>query len=146
MWKKLCGTRGIAPQMWKLVRGAALAADRHSWRDRERRLSWRASNIIEWPTSLGFRHDFLKSIQRYYRKISNDAAKTGPKFVGAQKTEISISADVDFAEMKKTETPSKSRRVGRYVKVLVNWWSLMHTSPGHIKNENILVLLPLWLC
>ena len=36
------------------------------------------------------------------------------KFVSAQKTEISISADGDFGEMKKTETPSKSRRVGRY--------------------------------
>ncbi len=28
--------------------------------------------------------------------------------------EISISADGDFDEMKKTETPSKSRIVGRY--------------------------------
>ena len=28
--------------------------------------------------------------------------------------EISISADGDFGEMKKTDTPSKSRRVGRY--------------------------------
>ncbi len=36
------------------------------------------------------------------------------KFIGAQNTEISISADGDFGEMKKTETPSKSRRVGRY--------------------------------
>ena len=40
--------------------------------------------------------------------------KTGTKFVGAQKTEISISADGDFGQLKKTETPSKSRRVGRY--------------------------------
>ena len=29
-------------------------------------------------------------------------------------TEISISADGDFVEMKKTETPSKIRRVGRH--------------------------------
>ena len=57
----------------------------------------------------GFRRDFLKSIQRDYRKISNDAPKTGTKFIGAQNTEISISADGDFGEMKKKETPSKSR-------------------------------------
>ena len=49
--------------------------------------------------------------------MSNDAPKKRIKFVSAQKTEISISADGDFGEMKKTETPSKSRRVGRYV----NW-------------------------
>ena len=54
-----------------------------------------------------------KSIQRDYRNRSNDAPKTGTKFVGAQKTEISISADGDFGEKKKTDTPSKSRRVGR---------------------------------
>ena len=47
------------------------------------------------------------------------ATKTGKKsgkFVDAQKTEISVSADGDFGEMKKTETPSKRRRVDRYVK------------------------------
>ena len=56
----------------------------------------------------------FKSIQRDYRNISDDAPKMGTKFVGAQKPEISISADEDFGEMKKTATPSKSRRVGRY--------------------------------
>ena len=35
-------------------------------------------------------------------------------FDDSQKTEICISADGDFGEMKKTETPSKIRRVGRY--------------------------------
>ena len=35
-------------------------------------------------------------------------------FDDGQKTEISISADGDFGDMKKTETPSKRRRVGRY--------------------------------
>ena len=48
-----------------------------------------------------YRCAFLKSIRRGYRKISNDAPKTGTKFVGAQKTEISVSADGDFGEMKK---------------------------------------------
>ena len=38
----------------------------------------------------------------------------GNKIAGAQKTEMSISADGDFGGMKKTEIPSKSRRVGRY--------------------------------
>ena len=46
----------------------------------------------------------LKSIQRYYRKISNDTPAMGNKIAGAQKTEMSISADGDFGEMKKTET------------------------------------------
>ena len=64
--------------------------------------------LLVWPNNL------FKSIQRDYRKISNDALKTGTKLVVAQKTEISISADGDFSEIKKTETPSKSRRVGRY--------------------------------
>ena len=45
--------------------------------------------------------------------ISNYAPKTGTKFVGAKKTELSISADGDFDEMKKAETPSKRRRVDR---------------------------------
>ncbi len=40
--------------------------------------------------------------------------KREKKFIGAQNTEISTSADGDFGEMKKIETPSKSRRVGRY--------------------------------
>ena len=47
---------------------------------------------------------FKKSFQRDYRKISNDAPKTGTKLIGAQKKEISISADGDFGEMKKTES------------------------------------------
>ena len=38
--------------------------------------------------------------------------KNGTKLVDAQKTEISVSADGDFGELKKTETLSK-RRVGR---------------------------------
>ena len=37
------------------------------------------------------------------------------KFVDAQKTEISVSAEGDFDEMKKTETPSKRQIFGRYV-------------------------------
>ena len=45
--------------------------------------------------------------------------KTGKKFVGGQNTDISISADRDYGEMKKTETPSKSRRAGRYGQI---WW------------------------
>ena len=59
----------------------------------------------------------FKSIQRDYGKISNDAPKTGTKLVGAQKTEISISAEGDFGVMKNTKTPSKSRRVGRYATI-----------------------------
>ena len=55
--------------------------------------------------------NFLTSIHRDYRKISNDAPTTGTKLFGAQKKEISISGDGDFCEMKKTETTSKSRRV-----------------------------------
>ena len=105
----LAGSRYI----WgTVVRGATWAANRHSWRDRGRRsLSWTASNIIEWPTSFGFRLDVLNSFNRI---TENDAPRTGTKFVCSHKTDISISADWDFGEMKKTETPSKSRRVGRY--------------------------------
>ena len=47
----------------------------------------------------------FKILSTGLRKISNDAPKTGTKFVGAQKTEISISADGDVGEMKKTESP-----------------------------------------
>ena len=43
------------------------------------------------------------------------AQKLKRKNADAQKTDISVSADGYFGEMKKTETPSKSRRVGRYV-------------------------------
>ena len=39
----------------------------------------------------------------------------GNKIAGAQKTEMPIAADGHFGEMKKTETTSKSHRVGRYV-------------------------------
>ena len=44
-------------------------------------------------------------------------------FDGGQKTEISISATGYFGEMKKTETPSKRRRVGRWV---IFWTSVCH--------------------
>ena len=47
------------------------------------------------------------------RENVNLCHKNGTKFADAQKTEISVSADGDFGEMKKTETPSKRRRVGR---------------------------------
>ena len=50
------GLAGSRYRWGKLMRGAAWAADRHCWRDsgRRRRLSWRASNFIEWLSSLGF--------------------------------------------------------------------------------------------
>ncbi len=37
------------------------------------------------------------------------------QFVDAQKTDISVSVEGDFGEMKKTETPSKRQIFGRYV-------------------------------
>ena len=75
------------------------------------------------------------SIQRDYRNISNDSSNTGTKFVGAQNTEISISADGDFGEMRKTETPSKSRRVGRYV-----WAAVFTFNPYLLISINELLI------
>ena len=40
--------------------------------------------------------------------------KKGKKIADAQKTEISVSEDGDFGELKNMEIPSKRRRVGRY--------------------------------
>ena len=45
-----------------------------------------------------FSSQLFRSIQRYYLKVSSYVPRTGTKFVGAQKTEISISADGDFGE------------------------------------------------
>ena len=47
--------------------------------------------------------------------------QNGGEIIDAQKTEISISADRDFSEIKKTETPSKRRRVGRYAYVKIGF-------------------------
>ena len=40
-----------------------------------------------------------------------------------QSTELSISADGDFGEMKKTKTPSKRRRVRRQVQQWSQYWA-----------------------
>ena len=47
--------------------------------------------------------------------MSYNATKNGTKLGDAQKTGISVSADGYFGDLKKTETPSKRRRVGRLV-------------------------------
>ena len=73
-------------------------------------ISW-----IEWPSLLGSRRDFLKIHSMGLPENIKRFPQNGKKFVAAQKTEISISADGDFGEMKKTETPSKRLRVGRWL-------------------------------
>ena len=50
-----------------------------------------------------------------------------------QKTEIAISADGDFGEMKKMETPSKRRRVGRYADAIKQMTKIL-TSVGTNKS------------
>ena len=82
----------------------------------------------------------FKLIQRDYQKISNDPPRTGTKFVGAQKAGISIYADGDFGEMKKTETPSKSRRVGMYAdddlwKIRNSWHRYCKTRSHNIAYD-----------
>ena len=50
-----------------------------------------------------------------------------------QKTDISISADGDFGEMKKTKkTPSKSRRVGRYSIICLFQCNALDNSNGSL--------------
>ena len=55
-------------------------------------------------------------------------------FDDGQKTEMSISADGDFCVLKKTETPSKRRRVGRYALIWLYWISLKHLIKFRMKD------------
>ena len=54
-------------------------------------------------------------------------------FDDGQKTEIAISVDGDFGEMKKMETPSKRRRVGRYADAIKQMTKIL-TSVGTNKR------------
>ena len=66
-----------------------------------------------------------------YLETANKITGKYEVIVDAQKSEISISADTDFDGMKKAETLSKRRRVGRYVTGMKNTMDVIdrHCQP-----------------
>ena len=91
---------------------------------------------IRWPTSFGSHLAYIHPFGGISLPENINWCQTNlTQFVDAEHTDISVSADGDFGEMKKTETPSKSRRIGRYAprsaySIHPRWMDLRHHHVG----------------